>query len=205
MNINEFLKNVDTSTEQMTKKELEDFVHLLARKTGETQREKFIQYLSVANKPIQNEENVVATIKSKITYVLKEFKKVEREEICIEGSINEYYDDWYDDIDEAYIFGNTEEIQSIIITACDVLKAATEIKLYDEAYQLSNEMMNLKVGIIGDYAENVQDYMQLNELYEMDILQFDFCSFGLHTLYLQYMIKTGKERISEIYKGTSKN
>ena len=205
MNINEFLKNVDTSTEQMTKKELEDFVHLLARKTGETQREKFIQYLSIANKPIQNKENAVATIKSKITYVLKEFKKVEREEICIEGSINEYYDDWYDDIDEAYIFGNTEEIQSIIITACDVLKAATEIKLYDEAYQLANEMMNLKVGIIGDYAENVQDYMQLNELYEMDILQFDFCSFGLHTLYLQYMIKTGKERISEIYKGTSKN
>ena len=199
MNINEFLKNVDTSTEQMTKKELEDFVHLLARKTGETQREKFIQYLSIANKPIQNKENAVATIKSKITYVLKEFKKVKREEICIEGSFNEYYDDWYDDIDEAYIFGNTEEIQSIIITACDVLKAATEIKLYDEAYQLSNEMMNLKVGIIGDYAENVQDYMQLNELYEMDILLFDFCSFGLHTLYLQYMIKTGKERISEIY------
>ena len=195
MNINEFLKNVDTSTEQMTKKELEDFVHLLARKTGETQREKFIQYLSIANKPIQNKENAVATIKSKITYVLKELKKVKREEICIEGSFNEYYDD----IDEAYIFGNTEEIQSIIITACDVLKAATEIKLYDEAYQLSNEMMNLKVGIIGDYAENVQDYMQLNELYEMDILQFDFCSFGLHTLYLQYMIKTGKERISEIY------
>ena len=199
MNINEFLKNVDTSTEQMTKKELEDFVHLLARKTGETQREKFIQYLSIANKPIQNKENAVATIKSKITYVLKEFKKVKREEICIEGSFNEYYDDWYDDIDEAYIFSNTEEIQSIIITACDVLKAATEIKLYDEAYQLANEMMNLKVDIIGDYAENVQDYMQLNELYEMDILQFDFCSFGLHTLYLQYMIKTGKERISEIY------
>ena len=74
MNINEFLKNVDTSTEQMTKKELEDFVHLLARKTGETQREKFIQYLSIANKPIQNKENAVATIKSKITYVLKEFK-----------------------------------------------------------------------------------------------------------------------------------
>ena len=195
MNINEFLKNVDTSTEQMTKKELEDFVHLLARKTGETQREKFIQYLSIANKSIQNKENAVATIKSKITYVLKELKKVKREEICIEGSFNEYYDD----IDEAYIFSNTEEIQSIIITACDVLKAATEIKLYDEAYQLANEMMNLKVGIIGDYAENVQDYMQLNELYEMDILQFDFCSFGLHTLYLQYMIKTGKERISEIY------
>ena len=199
MNINEFLNIVDTSTEQMTKKELEDFVHLLARKTDETQREKFIQYLSIANKPIQNKENAVATIKSKITYVLKEFKKVKREEICIEGSFNEYYDDWYDDIDEAYIFSNTEEIQSIIITACDVLKAAIEIKLYDEAYQLANEMMNLKVGIIGDYAENVQDYMQLNELYEMDILQFDFCSFGLHTLYLQYMIKTGKERISEIY------
>lgn len=199
MNINEFLNIVDTRIEQMTKKELEDFVHLLARKTGETQREKFIQYLSIANKPIQNEENVVAETNAKITYVLKEFKKVKQKEICIEGSFNEYYDDWYDDMDEAYIFSNTEEIQSIIITACDVLKAAIEIKLYDEAYRLSNEMMDLKVGISGDYAENVQEHMQLNELYEMDILQFDFYSVGLHTLYLKYIIKTGKERIREIY------
>ena len=72
LNINEFLNIVDTRIEQMTKKELEDFVHLLARKTGETQREKFIQYLSIANKPIQNEENVVAetnavNVKSKCT------------------------------------------------------------------------------------------------------------------------------------------
>ena len=96
----------------MTKKELEDFVHLLARKTDETQREKFIQYLSIANKPIQNEENVVAEINVKITYVLKEFKKVKQKEICIEGSFNEYYDDWYDDMDEAYIFSNIEAFRS---------------------------------------------------------------------------------------------
>lgn len=198
MNLSEFLKLVDSCTEQMTKKELEAFIHSLARKTSKAKREGFIEYLYAAINE-DGKENIADEIKEKITCLLKEFEKIENEELCIEGNYNEFYDDWYDDEIDEYVFSNTDEIQSIVNTACDVLESATKIKLYDEAYRLSNEMMMLNVYITGDYSEYEQPFMQLDELYEAGILQFDFCGFGKNALYLQYMTKEGKERVDRIY------
>ena len=193
MNLNEFLKVVDSNLKQMTKKELEKFIHLLAWKTDEDKREKFVEYLCAGDKnaPVHGDDTVVSCIKQETAAVMKDLKRIEQGELCIAGYFNEYYDDWYDDVDDEFVFRNTDKIQSIIMKSCDVLKSATEMTLYDEAYHLSNEMINLRISINGDYADNVQEYMYLNEVYETNVFQFDFRGFGLNALYSQYVIKTG--------------
>lgn len=186
----------------MTKKELEKFIHLLAWKTDEDKREKFVEYLCAGDKnaPVHGDDTVVSCIKQETAAVMKDLKRIEQGELCIAGYFNEYYDDWYDDVDDEFVFRNTDKIQSIIMKACDVLKSATEMTLYDEAYHLSNEMINLRISINGDYADNVQEYMYLNEVYETNVFQFDFRGFGLNALYSQYVIKTGEERVREMYR-----
>ncbi|MGN1202902.1 MAG: hypothetical protein ACI4RF_06360, partial [Eubacterium sp.] len=116
MNLTEFLTRVDESVKQMSREELEKFLHLVARTLPERKRDEFIeQLLYVQDKPQDSaDEYSIGSIKTELSAIMEELQKIETGEIGIGSRYNEEYDDWYCDISEEFIFEDTKEIGSII-------------------------------------------------------------------------------------------
>lgn len=202
MNLTEFLTRVDESVKQMSREELENFLHLRARTLPEGKRDEFIeQLLYVQDKPQDSaDEYSMGSIKAELSAIMEELQKIEIGEIGIGSRYNEEYDDWYCDISEEFIFEDTKEIGNIIDRACALLHTAVKSGLFDDARALSKKMMSLIVEIYGDYENYSGEPMSLVRLYNDDILSFDFTGWGLDTLYSVYITEDIRNRPKSLYK-----
>ena len=202
MNLTEFLTRVDESVKQMSREELENFLHLRARTLPEKKRDEFIEQLLYVQDKLRDstDEYSIDSIKAELSAIMEELQKIETGEIGIGSRYNEEYDDWYCDISEEFIFEDTKEIGNIIDRACALLHTAVKSGLFSDARALSEKMMSLIVEIYGDYENYSGEPMSLVRLYHDDILSFDFTGWGLDTLYSVYITEDIRNRPKSLYK-----
>lgn len=201
MNLTEFLMRVDESVKHLSREELENFVHLRARMLSEHQRDKFVEQLLYVQGKSQasiNEDNI-NSIKAELADIMEDLRKIKTGEIGIESCYNEEYDDWYNDASDEFYFQDTAGIGNIVHKACKLLHTAIDYNLFREAMSLSNEMMELKVKIFGDFENYSGEPMNLISLYTDGILSFDLTAWGLNTLYLTYLTEPKNKRAERLY------
>lgn len=123
MNLTEFLTRVDESVKHMSREELEDFLHLIARTLPERKRDEFVEQLLYVQDKTQYsaDECSIDSTKAELSAIMEELQKIEAGEIGIGSRYNEEYDDWDCDLSEEFIFEDTEKIESIIDRACALL------------------------------------------------------------------------------------
>lgn len=201
MNLTEFLTRVDETVKQLSREELENFVHLRSRTLPESKRNEFIEQLLYAQgKPRACvEEYSIDSIKAELTDTMEKLQKIGTGEIGIDSCYNEEYDDWYDAPSDEFCFQDTAGIGNIVHKACEMLHTAIDYNLSSEALLLSDTQMELDVEIFGDFEDYSGEPMNLIRLYTYGIVSFDLTGWGLDTLYLTYLTEPRNKRPESLY------
>ena len=103
MNLTNFLKQTDTITAQCSREQLISLLHEIGRVLPEQYREDFLKRLKAAGGITETELKSTRAAKNQrgfdemYKFVRDNLKKIDSQEVWIEGILNEEYDDWYDD------------------------------------------------------------------------------------------------------------
>lgn len=110
MNLVQFLKEIDTSVVEMSRKQLEVFIHELARTIPENYRNQFINTLitvkSNDNQDILISDSSLDDLTSEINEITSKLRSIIDEDLCLDSEYNVEYDDWYDPDDEQILFSD---------------------------------------------------------------------------------------------------
>ena len=130
MNLPGFLKQVDEMTSECTAKQLAEFVHELARILPESQRADFIKRLrnltlgggkgnsgadGFADARDRNANAWEKELREAYQRIRENLKIIDSQELTITGTLNEEYDEWYNNGVEAFLYEDPEGISEIVM------------------------------------------------------------------------------------------
>ena len=100
MNLSQFLKAVDNTTATTSKENLVKFVHDIARTLPEKEREDFLTRLDEmcgknGKAKVVRQEKAEEDLSQALESLKEKLERIENGELCLEGCLNEEYDDWY--------------------------------------------------------------------------------------------------------------
>lgn len=218
MNLLQFMNCVDETAANLSQDRLAKFVHDIARVLPERQREEFLKNLQAmqgmkapegsqpplggngsGKNSMAAETEALADMKQKLKQIKKNVEKIEAGEICLAGSLNEEYDDWYDSSSDEFLFEDPENVIGMIKDACDLVHQCIQQELYQEGYELAEQVTALEVTVEGDYAEYCDPVLSFNELCDMDICSFDYRQLIMDALLAAYWLKPLTERPAALY------
>ena len=209
---------MDEPTASLSQDKLAKFVHDMARVLPERQREDFLKNLQVmknteapegsqspngGNGIGENnttaETKAVADIKKRLKQIKKEVEEIEAGGLCLAGSLNEEYDDWYNSSADEFLFEDPENVIRIIKDACDLVHQSIQHELYREGYELAEQLTALEVTVEGDYADYCDPVLPFKELCDMDLCSFDYRQLVMDALFAAYRLKPLTERPAALY------
>ncbi len=114
MILTQFIKRVDMAVKESTREALESFIHDLARTLPEKDRVDFLKKLESVAENVSGQSNNVLpaaeNIQKRMSQAWKSLEKIEDGQLCLMGSLNEEYDDWYDSMADEFIFEDPQNI-----------------------------------------------------------------------------------------------
>lgn len=222
MNLLQFIYCVDETTANLSHANLAAFVHDIARVMPEGQREDFLKKLKamerseVLETPEDSrpeiggngigeintaaETKATADIKKKLKQINKEVKEIESGKLCLIGSLNEEYDDWYNSSAEEFLFEDPENVIGIIINACDLIHQCIQHELYQEGYELAEQLTALEVTVGGEYGDYCDPVLSFKEVEELSISSFDYKQLIRDALCAAYWTNPLEERPEALYR-----
>ena len=135
MNLTRFLKEVENILDTMSSQQLMAFIHDMARTLPENQRNSFLNKLEKIGvkeegyKAEKREEN--KKIQEQLNRLKENLTKIEEGVLCLEGSLNEMYDEWYNDDKDEFLFEDPEGVTDIIVEACAFLHKCIDMEEYE--------------------------------------------------------------------------
>ena len=141
MNLPQFLKSIDQTTAAMSRENLAEFIHDIARTLPEKEREYFLLRLKIMSEigtgtkaypkiqeadcktPDHKATNHKETpwkedLIQKQNSLKTRLERVENGELCLEGCLNQDYDDWYDGADEEFLYSDPQGVLDTLEEAC---------------------------------------------------------------------------------------
>lgn len=196
MNLPQFLKQVDKAAEKLSKEELSAFVHETARTLPETKRDVFLEKLKAVNKEIKE---VTCEGIASIDQVLKELQPIEEGKKCLTGTLNEEYNEWYDDSEDEFFYEDPDGLLDVLENACELVHKYIDHALYRESYQLFTRLLELEITVDGDYADYCDSVCSFEDLITEKLLSLDYRQFVLEGLYAAYQSFPLEKRPEELY------
>ncbi len=201
----QFLKKVDELTDLMEHDELAAFIHEVGRVLPEVRRDDYLALMAGCAGKADDEgltvpkddgqEEIVAEIESVIT----ELEEINDGEKCLDSEYNEEWDDWYNsDVDEI-LFYDPQKLLVTIRRAIELVHICIDRNMIDEGCRLAESLCYTEVQAEGDYSDYDGSALDLNELYEHDLLSGSIEDCLKECLYLTYMGNELQARAEEIY------
>lgn len=199
MNLPVFLREVDKVAENLSKEQMEVFIHEIARRLSETKREQFLTILQKMNEKTKEhsaktKESDKENLKSEIEENIACLRKINYGEYRLDSEYNEEWDDWYNsDVDEIlfldpmHLLRNVEKVVALIHKCIDW-------EAYKEGYELAEELSVLEVMADGDYQDYDGTPLGIRELYDHDLLDSNLDNTTRECLYLAYMANELQDR-----------
>lgn len=208
MNLFQFLNETDRITSQLSRKELEDFVHNLARVLPEKDRSTFLsrlksyKYSKSSEAENRREMNIQAVkkIQKEAKISSKELRDVEEGRICLISEYNETYEDWYDESEEEFIYLDPEDICGILNRAAEVVHQCLDVEEYRTGYELAEQLFSLTVTVEGVYEEYDCEGMSLAVLHREDLLGFDIRKLLIDSLWAAWRVFPVEDRPEAFYQ-----
>ena len=202
----QFLKKVDGLTGFMEHDELAAFIHEVARVLPEARRDDYLAVLAeCAGKSDEDEGRTIpeddgqGEIAAEIESVIAELEEINDGEKCLDSEYNEEWDDWYNsDVDEI-LFYDPQKLLVTICRAIDLIHTCFDRNLFNEGCRLAESLCYTEVHTEGDYSDYDGSALDLNELYEHDLLCGSIEDCLKECLYLTYMGNELQARAEDIY------
>lgn len=202
MNLVQFLKKVDDTVSDMTKEQLQSYVHELARTLPESKRKYFLDTMNMIQEegflPLQQEkyyDDLYSEIKE-IEDILIGINDGDR---CLDSEYNVEWDDWYNsDVDEV-LFSDPEQLLEDIEKGINLLHKCIDMEAYEEGDELAEVLSALEVSVDGDYCDYDTTPLGIRELYDHDLLGGRFEDVVRESLYLAYMGNDLSDRPEQMY------
>lgn len=198
----QFLKSVDALIKTMTKEELEAFVHEMARILPESQRSMFEVKLKETQNAVSggNTANEKEILNREIQDIMKKLTKIQNGEDRIESEYNEEWDDWYNSLDEEFVFSDPDQILEGVRQAIQMVRTCIDREFMDlEVMELIKQLSLLDVFVAGDYLDCDGSPLALQDLYLYDLLKGDYNRLVRECLYLNYMGSRPTDRAKQLY------
>ena len=205
MNLLQFLKKVDDEAALMTKEQLSSFIHEQARLLPENERDRFIELLSRMRlsdtKEIrQSGISSYGELQVQIASLRLELKRIEDEELCLIGDINEEYDEWYNSSVSEFIFRDPEHIASVIDKGIVLVHRCVDCEAFFEGLRLAEALLAMDIQVGGDYDDYGDGRLSLEELWNEELLHEDYDEFILDALYAAYRATAMESRPEVMYR-----
>lgn len=135
-----------------------------------------------------------------IAAVLACLQKIAAGKLCLEGELNEEYDDWYDDCGDEFLFEDPKGVLSTMEKACELVHRCVDAELYQEGYELFSQLWRLEVTVEGSYCEYMESTMGWKELLDNGLIEADVRQLMLDALYLAYKSLSMEERSRVLFE-----
>ncbi len=206
MKLPQFLKKVDELTVLMEHDELAAFIHEVARVLPEVRRDDFLSVLAECADRVDDDgkrgipkDDGLGEIVSEIESVITELEEINEGEKCLDSEYNEEWDDWYNsDVDEI-LFSDPNHLLVTISRAIELVHLCIDRNLIDAGCRLAGVLCYIEVQAEGDYSDFDGSPLDLNELYEHDLLSGSIENCLKECLYLTYMGNELNARAKEIF------
>ncbi|WP_300784161.1 hypothetical protein [uncultured Acetatifactor sp.] len=208
MNFTQFLKAVDQAAAAMSKEQLAEFIHETARTLPENQREDFLaeMLLFAAGKEThicpelsKADQEAAADFEQKRSFLRTRLERMESGELCLEGSLNPEYDDWYSSAEEEFLYSDPEGILDIIEEACRFVHQCVDCEEYQAACELTGILIGLDIMVGGEYQEYTDEPININDLKSYHLGNVDYRTLVIDAARAAYCASALSERADELY------
>lgn len=208
MNLREFTDIVDKMAEELGREELQCFIHSIARKVPEAQREDFVHVFAdvqsmdgkkdtpngiwAAAKGVDEKE-----IGKESDRLGKLFAQIQDGKLYLLADGYEDYSEGYWNSDWVWEYEDPMGVCRIFEDACLLIQRCVNDGFYQEALNVFDEMMESEV-----YVENDSDQfsMGIEELKSEKLLTVNLNSLALEILYAEYQVSLPEMRAEELYE-----
>lgn len=212
MNLTRFLKEVENILDTMSSQQLMAFIHDMARTLPENQRNSFLNELEKIGvkeegyKAEKGEEN--KKIQEQLNRLKENLTKIEEGVLCLEGSLNEMYDEWYNDDEDEFLFEDPEGVTDIIVEACGFLHKCIDMEEYEVGYEIGNILVDLSIEVDGEYMDYMGEPLFIEDLELFHLCSIDHKKLVVETMYAAYRaneLSKRSEILYEILKRSERN
>lgn len=201
----QFLSVVDNQTKAMSHDELEKFIHEIARKIPEKQRDDFIDLinqitsLKKVNSTTALVDNGESDVKKQILNIIPKLEKINSGEVCLDSECNEEWDDWYNSDVEEILFSDPQKLLPDIEIAVSLVHKCIDMELYEDGSKLCETVSYLEIYAVGDYNDYDGSPLGIEDLFEKGLIVGEFENFIKEALYLIYVGNPLSNRADELY------
>ena len=208
MNFTQFLKAVDQAAAAMSKEQLAEFIHETARTLPENQREDFLAEMllfvggkeaHICPEPSKADQEAAADFEQKRSFLRTRLERMESGELCLEGSLNPEYDDWYSSAEEEFLYSDPEGILDIIEEACRFVHQCVDCEEYQAACELTGILIGLDIMVGGEYQEYTDAPININDLKSYHLGNVDYRTLVIDAARAAYCASALSERADELY------
>ncbi len=208
MNFTQFLKAVDQAATAMSKEQLAEFIHDTARTLPENQREDFLAEMllfagskeaHICPEPSKADQEAAADFEQKRSFLRTRLERMESGELCLEGSLNPEYDDWYSSAEEEFLYSDPEGILDIIEEACRFVHQCVDCEEYQAACELTGILIGLDIMVGGEYQEYTDEPININDLKSYHLGNVDYRTLVIDAARAAYCASALSERADELY------
>lgn len=193
MKLLEFLKETDQAADRLTKEQLLQWIHDLARRLPEEERDLFLARLKNSGKDEPGSAEEEMDLSDAIVNCKEKLKNIEQGKWYLDSTIMEDYDDkddwdedWYDADETDYAFDDPYGAINAIEDACRLIHTLLEAENYKAASEIAVLLVDLEVNVKGAYYECVNDVVTMDEFSDRGISELDFEGFMTDAAYAAY-------------------
>lgn len=208
MNFTQFLKAVDQAAAAMSKEQLAEFIHDTARTLPENQREDFLAEMllfaggketHICPELSKADQEAAADFEQKRSFLRTRLERMESGELCLEGSLNPEYDDWYSSAEEEFLYSDPEGVLDIIEEACRFVHQCVDCEEYQAACELTGILIGLDIVVGGEYQEYTDEPININDLKSYHLGNVDYRTLVIDAARAAYCASALSERADDLY------
>ena len=172
MNYPGFLKKVDALTSRCDANSLRLFVHEVARKIQENNRERFLQTLEDFCDVVESDSTRILkddTLERRVDDILRALSGIQNGDRELEAEYNESWDDWSDEEEEEYEFSDPDGLLDDIKSAFAAMHECLDKEEYGKGLELARALSCLEVKISGE-CDDFDDAFRIVDLIDYDLL-----------------------------------
>lgn len=192
----------------MSKEQLAEFIHDTARTLPENQREDFLAEMllfaggketHICPELSKADQEAAADFEQKRSFLRTRLERMESGELCLEGSLNPEYDDWYSSAEEEFLYSDPEGILDIIEEACRFVHQCVDCEEYQAACELTGILIGLDIMVGGEYQEYTDEPININDLKSYHLGNVDYRTLVIDAARAAYCASALSERADELY------
>lgn len=197
MNLTQFLKRVDGLADSCEKEQLTVFIHETARLLEEKDREEFLDRLEdAASGAIKKCGAVDDGSAEEYDSVSQALAQIEEGELLLDEEYNDEYDEWYDSMEEEFLYTDPDGICKILEDACIFVHKCVDQCMYQKGADIGRRLFLLEICVASEYGS--EDFT-LEDMRDYHLLYMDLKSVALDTLYCMYCSCRMEDRPEALY------